>query len=170
MLQGVQRRASPGFDEARAAAVSRHQGITFARDHLGDLPKVALAASLRTFGVFRPAQQTQLEALEGRPLGWERAGTWLDWVLYPLAIAGAVLLVRRRAPGLAPRRRRCSPSCVSTVVTYGNQRFRIAAEPAILVAAAAAIVAIGDPSPTHRSARRPTGRIPRSCSGWKAVS
>jgi hypothetical protein len=31
---------------------------------------------------------------------------------------------------------------VSTLVTYGNQRFRIGAEPAILVAAATAIVAV----------------------------
>lgn len=132
----------PNFNEARAAGDARHRGTTFARDHLADLPKVALARVARTLGVFRPEQQVRLEALEGRPLGWERAGTWFDWVLYPLAIGGAILLVRRRAP-VWPLAASVLSVLVSTLVTYGNQRFRIGAEPAILVAAATAIVAIG---------------------------
>ena len=119
----------------------RHRGVTYARDHLGDLPKVALARLGRTFGVFRPEQQITLESLEGRPRGWERAGTWLEWALYPLAIAGAVLLVRRRAP-VWPLAAAVLSVLVSTLVTYGNQRFRIGAEPAILVAAAGAIVTV----------------------------
>jgi hypothetical protein len=141
--------SQPGFNEAEAAAEARHQGITFARDHLGDLPKVAVARILRTFGVFRPAQQIKLEALEGRPIRWERWGTWFEWVMYPLAIGGAVLLVRRKAP-VWPLAAAVLSVLVSTLVTYGNQRFRIGAEPAILVAAATAIVAIA-----HRA--RPSG-------------
>jgi hypothetical protein len=132
----------PNFNEARAAAAARHRGITYARDHLGDLPKVALARLGRTFGVFRPEQQVRLEALEGRPLGWERAGTWFEWVLYPFAIAGAILLVRRRAP-VWPLAASVLSVLAATLVTYGNQRFRIGAEPAILIAAATAVVAIG---------------------------
>jgi len=129
-----------GFDEARAAADARHRGITYAQDHAGDLPKVVLARLGRTFGVFRPEQQIRLEALEGRPIGWERAGTWLEWVLYPFAIAGAILLVRRRAP-VWPLAAAVLSVLVATVVTYGNQRFRIGAEPAVIVAAATALVA-----------------------------
>jgi 4-amino-4-deoxy-L-arabinose transferase-like glycosyltransferase len=129
------------FDEARAAADARHRGLTYARDHLGDLPRVALARLGRTFGVFRPAQQIELEALEGRPAGWERAGTWLEWALYPLAVAGAVVLARRRAPGW-PLAAALISVVVSTLITYGNQRFRIGAEPAILVTAATAVVAL----------------------------
>jgi hypothetical protein len=133
--------SQPGFDEARAAADARHRGLTYAQDHAGDLPKVVLARLGRTFGVFRPEQQIRLEALEGRPIGWERAGTWLEWVLYPFAIAGAVLLVRRRAP-VWPLAAAVLSVLASTVVTYGNQRFRIGAEPAIIVAAATAAVAL----------------------------
>ena len=146
--------SQPGFNEARAAGDARHQGITYARDHLGDLPKVAVTRVLRTFGVFRPEQQVRLEALEGRPLGWERAGTWFEWVLYPLAVAGAVLLVRRKAP-VWPLAAAVLSVLVSTLVTYGNQRFRIGAEPAILVAAATAVVADRRVGPAHRDARRP---------------
>jgi hypothetical protein len=140
--------SQPRFNEARAAAEARHRGITYARDHLGDLPEVALARLGRTFGVFRPAQQIQLETLEGRPHAWEQAGTWVEWVLYPLAIAGAVLLVRRRAPVWVLAASVLSV-LVSTLVTYGNQRFRIGAEPAILVAAATTLVAIATRARTH---------------------
>ena len=123
------------FNEAKAAAAARHQGLTFASDHLGDLPKVGMARLLRTFGVFRPGQQIQLETLEGRPHAWEQAGTWLEWALYPVAIFGFVMLVRRHAPygGLFAT---LVSVIVATLVTYGNQRFRIAAEPAILIGAA----------------------------------
>jgi hypothetical protein len=133
--------SEPGFDEAEAAEVSRRDGVNYIRGHVSDLPKVAAARFLRTFGLFRPAQQTQLEALEGRPLGWERAGTYMYWVMVPLAIAGFVLLVRRRAP-VWPLAAAVLTVAVSTVITYGTQRFRITAEPAILVFAATAIVAI----------------------------
>ena len=124
----------PHFNEATASAAARHRGLTFVGDHLVDLPKVGLARLLRTFGVFRPAQQIQLETLEGRPHPWEQAGTWLEWALYPVAILGFVMLVRRHAPygGLLAT---LVSVIVATLVTYGNQRFRIGAEPAILIGA-----------------------------------
>ena len=100
--------------------------------------------------MFRPAQQIQLETLEGRPHAWQQAGTWMEWVLYPLAIAGAVLLVRRRAPVWVLAASVLSV-LVSTLVTYGNQRFRIGAEPAILVAAATTLVTLATRARTDRA-------------------
>lgn len=133
--------SKPGFDEAKAADVSRRDGIHYIRSHASELPKVAAARFLRTFGLFRPAQQTQLEALEGRPLGWERAGTAMYYVLALLAIAGLVLLARRRA-SVWPLAAALLTVAVSTILTYGTQRFRITAEPAILVLAATTIVTL----------------------------
>ncbi len=133
--------SQPHFNEAVAAAAARRQGIDFARDHSRDLPQVAAARVLRTFGLFRAGQQIQLEALEGRPAAWERAGTWLEWLLYPLAIGGFVVLVRTRRPWW-PLLATVVTVVVASLVTYGNQRFRIAAEPAIAVTAAVAIVAL----------------------------
>ena len=158
-----------GFNEARAAAEARHQGLSFARHHLGDLPKVLTARVLRTFGVFRPEQQIRLEALEGRPQGWERAGTWFEWVMYPLAAAGAVLLVRRRAP-VWP----LAAAVLSVLVaTFAHLR-----QPAIPDRCRARDPrrhrdhggvdrgSAGDP----RFARVPPGRIADRCSGWRGVS
>ena len=131
----------PHFNEATAAGAARQKGIDFARDHLGDVPRVAAARLLRSAGLFRPGQQIELEALEGRPISWERAGTYLDWVLYPFAAVGLYLLLRRRT-GAWPLAAAVLSVLVSTLVTYGNQRFRIGAEPTILIAAAASIVAL----------------------------
>jgi hypothetical protein len=146
----------PGFDEAKAAARSRRDGIDYITSHVGDLPKVAVARFLRTFGVFRPGQQTELEALEGRPLEWERAGTYVYWGLAALAIGGVVVLIRRRAT-IWPLVAALLTVAVSTVITYGTQRFRIAAEPAIVVFAAAALVALGSAVQTPARTRERTG-------------
>ena len=145
--------SQPHFNEATAAAAARKQGIDFARDHVGDLPKVAATRLLRSAGLFRSGQQIQLEALEGRPIAWERAGTYLDWILYPFATVGLFLLLRRRV-GAWPLAAAVVSVIVSTLVTYGNQRFRIGAEPTILIAAAASIVAVT--SRRHNAALEPT--------------
>lgn len=139
--------SQPHFNEATAAAAARRQGLDFVRDHPGDLPKVMAARVLRTFGLFRPSQQIQLEALEGRPESWERAGTYAEWVVYPFAAVGLFLLVRRRARAW-PLFAALISVIVATVVTYGNQRFRIGAEPTILIGAATALVELA--SKIHR--------------------
>ena len=62
--------SQPGFDEAKAAAVSRRDGLDYIR-RASRRPaegRARRACSGRS-ALFRPAQQTQLEALEGRPLG-----------------------------------------------------------------------------------------------------
>jgi 4-amino-4-deoxy-L-arabinose transferase-like glycosyltransferase len=133
--------SEPGFDEAKAAEVSRRDGLEYIRDHVGDLPKVGAARLLRTFGLFRPAQQTQLEALEGRPLGWERTGTGMYYVLAVAAIGGFVVLLRRKAT-LWPLAAAVLTVVLSSIMTYGTQRFRITAEPAIVVFAAVGFVAL----------------------------
>jgi hypothetical protein len=60
-------------------------------------------------------------------------------VLAPLAVAGGWLLRGRRTELLVLASTVLVVS-VTTVLTYGNQRFRIAAEPAVLVLAAVALV------------------------------
>jgi 4-amino-4-deoxy-L-arabinose transferase-like glycosyltransferase len=156
--------SKPGFDEAKAAEVSRRDGLEYIRDHLGALPKVGTARLLRTFALFRPAQQTQLEALEGRPLGWERAGTGMYYVLAIAAIGGFVTMLRRKAT-VWPLAAAVLTVVLSSILTYGTQRFRITAEPAIVALAAVGFVAlartaIGRPDTGPRAERErpePTG-------------
>jgi 4-amino-4-deoxy-L-arabinose transferase-like glycosyltransferase len=129
----------PKFDEASAAAASRRRGVDYAKAHKRAWPRVAAARLGRTWGVFRPAQQVNLAVLEGRNHTWETYGTWFTWLLLPLAVAGIVILLRRRRvvwPLVAPI---VTVSIVS-VLTYGNQRFRIGADPMLAVLAAVSIV------------------------------
>lgn len=134
--------ADPDFDEADASSSIRRDGVDYAREHAGRLPVVLAARSLRTWGLFRPSQQIQFETLEGRPESWLTFGTWMYWTLLPLAVAGAVLVVRRRTVRLWPLLSTAVLVSVTTVVTYGQQRFRVAAEPALVVLAGVAIVAL----------------------------
>ncbi len=134
--------ADPHFDEAKASSADTRAGASYARHHLGSLPKVAVVRALRTWGLYAPRQQIDFESLEGRPRSWQRAGTVMFWILLPFAAVGAFALRRRR---------RLSWPLVATAVTvtalsaatYGQQRFRIAAEPALLVLAAVALVGLG---------------------------
>jgi hypothetical protein len=69
------------------------------------------------------------------------------WLLAPLAIVGAVLL-RRRKRLIVPLVATAVTVTIGAALTYGQQRFRIAAEPAILVLAAVPLVGLA------RGARR----------------
>jgi 4-amino-4-deoxy-L-arabinose transferase-like glycosyltransferase len=131
--------ADPHFDEAKAANADTRAGLSYARHHLGSLPKVAVVRVLRTWGLYAPSQQVNFESLEGRPRVWQLRGTQMYWVLAPLAVAGAVLL-RRRRRALWPLVATAVTVTIVAATTYGQQRFRVAAEPAILVLAAVTIV------------------------------
>ena len=133
--------ADPRFDEARAANADTRAGTRYAADHVGSLPKVAVVRVLRTWGVYAPGQQVDFESLEGRPRAWQMFGTQMYWVFALLAIAGAVV-ARRRHRRLWPLAATGVTVTIVAAATYGQQRFRIAAEPAILVLAAVTLVEI----------------------------
>jgi hypothetical protein len=146
-FEGFDQAALGQEGEAAVAADHRRQGLEYATDHIGRLPAVLLVRVLRTWAVWAPVQQTELESLEGRPLGWQRAGTVMYWVLVPLAGVGVVALRRRRVavwPLLMP----AVGVTITALVTYGNQRFRAAAEPGLLVLAAVTLTRRG-----HRDAQ-----------------
>jgi hypothetical protein len=142
--------ANPDFDEAEVARKHRADGIDYATDHVGDWPKVVGTRVLRTWAVSSPGRQVNFEALEGRPREWQMRGTVMYWILALLAIAGAVLLVRRRV-FLWPLFATVITVTLVAAVTYGQQRFRIAAEPAVLVFAAAAMTGFGGLRRPNRS-------------------
>lgn len=131
-------------DETEAARFHRERGLRYARAHAGDLPAVAAVRWLRTFGVYDVRQQTFFESFEGRPFRWQQWGTRMWWALAVLAVAGAVVL-RKERRRLWVLLSTVAVVSITTVLTYGNQRFRIAAEPAVLVLAAVAVVAAARP-------------------------
>jgi hypothetical protein len=91
--------------------------------------------------LYAPRQQIEFESLEGRPRRWQGVGTVMYWMMLPLAVAGAAVLWRRRVR-IWPLVSTAVVVSVTTALTYGQQRFRTAAEPAIVVLAAAALCQI----------------------------
>jgi hypothetical protein len=130
-----------GFEEAEVASKHRSDGIRYARDHLSRAPLVVAVRELRTWGLYAPRQQIDFESLEGRPKGWQGLGTVMYWVLLPLAVVGVVLLYRRRAR-VWPLLSAGVVVVLTTALTYGQQRFRVAAEPSVVVLAAVSVAAV----------------------------
>jgi 4-amino-4-deoxy-L-arabinose transferase-like glycosyltransferase len=137
-------------NEGERAERWRRDGLDFMRDHAGRLPKVATARVLRTWGLFPPGK---VVVNEGRPRWIAQVETVFYLVLLPLAVAGVFFLrgARERLVLLAP-------ALIVTLVSaygWGLTRFRHAADIALVVLAAVALVEIA----RRLAARR---RVPSS--------
>lgn len=128
----------PAGDESEQAVVYRHRGLRYLRHHEGRLPAVVAARLGRVWDVYQPwAQGTFFSGLEGRRPGATHVGLVAYWLLLPLALAGALLVRRDRWILLAP----VVMVTLVAAATYGTTRFRMAAEPSIVLLAAVALQA-----------------------------
>jgi 4-amino-4-deoxy-L-arabinose transferase-like glycosyltransferase len=130
----------PGLSEAESARKARDHGIRYARDHLSRLPLVASVRALRVWGLYDPIRQSRDEAVESRHEGWQVLGWAYSVVLLPFGVSGGLLL-RRRGQDLAPILAVVAGVTLLAVLSWGNQRFRLPAEPVVLVLAAAGLQA-----------------------------
>ena len=130
----------PGLSEAESARKARDHGIRYARDHLGRLPLVASVRALRVWGLYDPIRQSRADAVESRHEGWQVLGWAYSVALLPFAVAGGLLL-RRRGQDLAPMLAVIFGVTLLAVLSWGNQRFGLPAEPVVLVLAVAGLQA-----------------------------
>ncbi|MFZ1995417.1 MAG: hypothetical protein WAU75_14995, partial [Solirubrobacteraceae bacterium] len=154
-----------GQTESNEAVESDHLrdvGLRYARDHAGRLPVVIAARIGRSFELFLPQQQWAMEAFfEGRSQKVEEAGVLVYYVVALLAIAGTVLLWRRRGPW----RILLSPLVLVVFVSvtgYGFTRFRVGAEPALIVLAAVTLDTIAQRRWRSQCADAPADRTCRA--------
>lgn len=119
----------PGSDMSDKSAFYRHEAIEFIKHHKRQVPKVVLARVGRLWGVFRPGQNARLDIdVEGRgevPVWLGVAGYYL---LVPFAVAGAIILRRRRVkiwPFLVVV---VVVATVTAAISFGITRYRAAAE------------------------------------------
>jgi 4-amino-4-deoxy-L-arabinose transferase-like glycosyltransferase len=130
-----------GLNEDDRSRHWRDKGLEYAGDHLEDLPRVAVVRLLRTFGLY-----DGLDAVydaESRNAHVQRAGIVAYYPLLLAAIAGAVMLRRRRwelALLLAP----VAMAAITSVLAYGSLRFRTAAEIPLVLLAAVGLAALWD--------------------------
>jgi 4-amino-4-deoxy-L-arabinose transferase-like glycosyltransferase len=144
----------PPGDQSVVAREYRQEAFDYMRAHKGRVPAVVAARIGRTWGVFRPGDMVSYNVGEGR----ERWVTTLGMIAYYptliAAIGGVVVLARRRARfalGVL-----LVPALIVTVgsaATYGQTRFRAAAEPSLAVLAAVGVVALIDALRSRRASR-----------------
>jgi hypothetical protein len=119
----------------------RAAGMHYIGDHVGRLPLVLLARVARTWDFFQPRRMVTYA--EGRAVRADQAGVAAYWLLLPFAVAGGVLIRRRRTDLLIL----ATPIVLVTVqslIGYGIPRFRHAAEITIVVLAGVAVTHLRD--------------------------
>jgi 4-amino-4-deoxy-L-arabinose transferase-like glycosyltransferase len=145
-----------GANEAVVSSKLASDGIDYARDHSGRVPVVLGVRVLRSWELYRPRQQWTIERFfEGRDLRVEQIGVVMYFVLGLLGIAGAL---RLRSRG-QPLRILLAPFVLVTLVSlgaYGFTRFRVAAEPALVVLASVTLAAAAARLRRGRPAARQT--------------
>jgi 4-amino-4-deoxy-L-arabinose transferase-like glycosyltransferase len=128
-------------DQSVVAAGYREIGIDYITDHKRLVPKVIAYRIGRALGVYAPADMTWLNQGEGR----SQWGSWVGMVqwylLVPVAVAGAVVLRRRRVP-IWPLASTAIVVLITVVAFYGIVRFRLPLDVAVVVLAAVAIDAL----------------------------
>jgi len=148
---------NPRGDQSVDSKIYRDRAFDYIGDHKKRAVLVAFARVGRTWSLFRPWDMVSYNKGEGRE-GWV---TTLGLIAYfPLliaAVAGWVVMRRRRRrswPLLVP----VLVVTIASAVTYGQTRFRVPAEPTIVVLAAVAIAAAAtrDWPARRKQAARPT--------------
>jgi hypothetical protein len=126
------------LSEADQSDAWNRESREFALDHAGRLPAVAAVRLLRTFDLYPidPVAQVRFHADSSGRL---RSVDWLAmasfFVLAALAVAGCVALRRRGSP-VWPFAAMLMLACVTSLLAYGDPRFRQAADVALVVPAA----------------------------------
>lgn len=132
---------APAGDQSVVSRVYRTRAIDYMKDHKSRTPVVVLARVGRDWGLFRPGDMLDWNQAEGRPSWITGLGMVFYYPILAFAIAGIVGLRRRRTrqwPILMP------PLIVTVgaLLSYGQTRFRVPAEPSLVVLAAVAIAAL----------------------------
>ena len=128
-------------DESDQNVVWRHQALTFLSHHKSQAVGVGVARVGRMWNVFRPVENMHLDLIEDHPLWVSQSGLAVFAFLVPLALAGGVILRRRRIP-LLPLTAFMIVVTATAVITYGATRFRAPAELSLVLLAAVAIEAL----------------------------
>ncbi len=133
--------ADPPGDESQRAAGWGALGRAYANEHRDRWPAVTVARVTRAWDVQHSESTALALQFEGRPHAWSVRGYWaLRLSLLP-AIAGLVILRRRRV-AIWPLVAMAAMVTITAVGVYGHPRFRTVGDLVLLVAAAVAIDAL----------------------------
>jgi hypothetical protein len=122
-------------DESEIDTIHREKATDYMNDHRSELPKVALARVGRMWQVFRTDEGVEFDRFfERRGLDETRFALAQYYVMLPIAVAGVVLLWRRRVtiiPLVAP----FVLVTFTAASTFGITRYRVPSEVALTMLA-----------------------------------
>ena len=157
----------PPGDQSQVATIYRRKAFDYMKDHKGQVPVVMLARVGRTWSLFRPGDMVSFNVGEGREKWVTQLGLFFYYPTLIAAIGGAVVLWRRRrkryalwvllAPAIAVT--------IGSALTYGQTRFRVAAEPSLAVLAAVALAAMFSRLPAEPAPEREPEATPSDGDG-----
>ena len=120
----------------------RRIAVTYAEHHLSRIPVVVFAREGRTFGFWAPFQQTALDHGEqGTNTGVLDLALVCFWLMAIPAVAGVVVLRRRRIP-VYPLLAFIATVVIAVASSFGDTRYRAAAEVSVVLLTAVAIDAV----------------------------
>jgi len=132
-------RVRPAQDASVESTRQFDAAKTYISHHLGRLPVAALARAGRLWDLYEPFQMVHVDVNEGRPVPASCAGLFAYYALLPAAVIGIVAMRRRRVtlwPLLVP----ALVVTLSSMVGFGQVRFRAEFEVSLVVLAATGFV------------------------------
>ena len=130
------------LDESQRDAVVRAQAMDYISAHIGRLVTVVVPARIgRMWSVYQPIDQMRTEIVERRPAMASWIGFWQYVLLMPFVFAGIVIQWRRREPVFVLLLWAALVT-LTAATTFGNLRYRTAAEITIVMFSAISFDAI----------------------------
>ncbi len=127
------------FDESQQDQALRTESEKYVRAHLDRVPVVVVARWGRILSVYKPFQEVRLEKIvEQQEWTVGYAIVWTFWAAVLAAIAGGIVLRRRRIP-VWPLLVVPVITFVAVGITFAQTRYRSPAEVSVLLLAAVAI-------------------------------
>lgn len=125
------------LDESERDAVLRTRGLDYLRAHKARFLTVAVPARIgRMFALYDPVQTIRFDiVVEGRSFRLSAIGLAQYYPLLALAAFGTWALARRRDP-IAPVVTWIGIVVLTAATSFGNNRYRVSCEPAIVMLAA----------------------------------
>lgn len=114
-------------DESDSASSAQRAGLHYIARHAARVPVVVAARVARVWQVYQPIADADNNLDDGRPRWSNLVALYAYVVLVPLAIAGSVLLLRRRRRVL-PLMAQFAGVSVTAAIVWGAVRFRAPAE------------------------------------------
>lgn len=130
------------LDESVRDRVPRDAAIEYTKENLGRMPVVMVARVARLWDLYAPRQSVEFNAvIEGRGHGASQAGIVAYYLLLAPAVAGAVVLWRRRIP-VSPLLAMPFIVTVTAAFTFGITRYRAPGDAVLVVLAAVGVDAL----------------------------